>query len=218
MFNSIITTTLTLNNFLICLISSFILGIIVSFVHMKTIKSNKNFISTLAILPMLVTMVIVLVNGNLGTSVAIMGAFSLVRFRSIPGNSKEILNIFFAMVIGLACGMGYIGYAVVFTLIVSILSVILNIFNFNNCETKMLKILIPENLDYTNVFDDIFNKYLKNYDLVQSKTTNMGSLFELTYIIDLKNNLSEKEFIDEIRCRNGNLKISLSHPLVGGEL
>lgn len=218
MFNSIITTTLNLNNFLICLISSFILGVMVSFVHMKTTKSNKNFISTLAILPMLVTMVIVLVNGNLGTSVAIMGAFSLVRFRSIPGNSKEILNVFFTMAIGLACGMGYIGYAVVFTLIVSLVSIILNMFNFNNNETKILKILIPENLDYTNVFDDIFNKYLNNYDLAQSKTTNMGSLFELTYMINIKKNISEKEFIDEIRCRNGNLKISLSHQLIGGEL
>ncbi|MBP3765781.1 MAG: DUF4956 domain-containing protein [Bacilli bacterium] len=220
MFNSIIGTSITIENFIICLITSFILGLVVSIVHIKTCKSNKNFISTLAILPMLVTMVILLVNGNLGTSVAIVGAFSLVRFRSIPGNSKEILNVFFVMAIGLACGTGYIGYALVFTLITALISLILNLINFGDRSNndKVLKILIPENLDYTNAFNDIFEKYLKSYELIQSKTTNMGSLFELTYSVDVKQDMNEKKFIDEIRCRNGNLKISLSHPLTGGEL
>ena len=220
MFSSIIGTSITIENFIICLITSFILGLVVSIIHMKTSKSNKNFVSTLAILPMLVTMVILLVNGNLGTSVAIVGAFSLVRFRSIPGNSKEILNVFFVMAIGLACGTGYIGYAILFTLITALISLILNLINFGDRSNndKVLKILIPESLDYTNAFNDIFEKYLNSYDLIQSKTTNMGSLFELTYSVDVKKDMNEKKFIDEIRCRNGNLKISLSHPLTGGEL
>lgn len=220
MFSSIIGTSITIENFMICLITSFILGFVVSIIHMKTSRSNKNFVSTLAILPMLVTMVIFLVNGNLGTSVAIVGAFSLVRFRSIPGNSKEILNVFFVMAIGLACGTGYIGYAILFTLITALISLILSLTNFGDRSSneKILKILIPENLDYTNAFNDIFEKYLNSYDLIQSKTTNMGSLFELTYSVDVKKDMNEKKFIDEIRCRNGNLKISLSHPLTGGEL
>ena len=217
MFNSIIGTSITFENFMLCLIASFILGLVASFIHFKTSKSNKNFLVTLSILPVLVTMVIMLVNGNLGTSVAILGAFSLVRFRSIPGNSKEILNVFFSMVIGLACGMGLIMYAIIFTLFTSIISIVLNYIKFESNE-KILKILIPEDLDYTNMFDDLFNKYLKNYTLTNSKTTNMGSLFELTYNVDLKDNINEKEFIDELRCRNGNLKISLSHNIIGGEL
>ncbi len=220
MFNSIIGTTITLDSFIICLITAFVLGTIVAFIHSKTIKSTKNFVSTLAILPMLVTMVIILVNGNLGTGVAIVGAFSLIRFRSIPGNSKEILNVFFVMAIGLACGTGYIGFAIMFTLIVALISLLLHYINFgeNTNNDKVLKILIPEDLDYTDAFNDIFKKYFDSYNLMQAKTTNMGSLFELTYNVNIKKNMNEKELIDEIRCRNGNLKISLSHPLTGGEL
>ena len=218
MFNSILTTTLTPNNFIICLITAFILGLIVALIHMKTNKSTKNFITTLALLPMIVAMVIMLVNGNLGTSVAIVGAFSLVRFRSIPGNSKEILNVFFVMAIGLACGTGYILYAAIFTILVSLITLCLSLFKFDINDEKYLKIVIPEDLDYTDIFNDLFEKYLNNYKLIQSKTTNMGSLFELTYCVELKNNINEKELIDEIRCRNGNLKVMLSHPLTGGEL
>ena len=220
MFNSILTTSLTLQNFIICITSSFILGLMVSFVHMKTSKSNKNFITTLAILPMLVTMVILLVNGNLGTSVAVVGAFSLIRFRSIPGNSREILNVFFSMAIGLATGTGYIAFAALFTIVVSLITIILCKIDFgeHSSQDKVLKILIPEDLDYTEAFNDIFDEYLNNHTLIQSKTTNMGSLFELTYNVTLNKNINEKELIDKIRVRNGNLKISLSHPLTGMEL
>ena len=180
---------------------------------MKTTKSNKNFITTLVILPVLVTVVILLVNGNLGTSVAVVGAFSLVRFRSIPGNSKEILDVFFAMAIGLAVGTGYIAFAVIFTLITSLISYILYKTNFGEDQTKdrILKIAIPEDLDYEEAFDDIFKKYLDSVSLRQSKTINMGSMFELTYIVNLKTNIKEKELIDSVRVRNGNLKVSLTH-------
>lgn len=220
MFNSIIGTTITANSFFICLLSAFCLGLIASIAYFKLNKTTSNFASTLAILPVLVSLVIILVNGNLGTGVAIVGAFSLIRFRSIPGNSKEILNVFFVMAIGLACGTGYIGYAALFTLFTVLISVLLQIFKFGeyNYKIKTLKIVIPEDLDYTEIFNEIFNEYLNNYKLIQVKTTNMGSLFELTYEVNLKKDKNEKEFIDELRIKNGNLKISLSHPLTGGEL
>ena len=220
MFSSILGGTLTISNFAICLSVALALGFVVSFMHMKTTKSNKNFVTTLFVLPALVTTVILLVNGNLGTSVAVLGAFSLVRFRSIPGNSKEILSVFFAMAIGLAVGVGYIGFAAIFTIAISLIVALLSIFNFGQSTryTKMLKILIPEDLDYTEVFNDIFNDYVDSSDMVSAKTVNMGSIFELTYRVDLKKNINEKEFIDKLRVRNGNLKISLSHPLTDQEL
>lgn len=220
MFSSILGGTLTISNFAICLSVALALGFIVSLMHMKTTKSNKNFVTTLFVLPALVTTVILLVNGNLGTSVAVLGAFSLVRFRSIPGNSKEILSVFFAMAIGLAVGVGYIGFAAIFTIAISLIVALLSIFNFGQStrNTKMLKILIPEDLDYTEVFNDIFYDYVDSSDMVSAKTVNMGSIFELTYRVDLKKNINEKEFIDKLRVRNGNLKISLSHPLTDQEL
>jgi hypothetical protein len=220
MFSSILGGTLTIGNFAICLSVALALGFVVSFMHMKTTKSNKNFVTTLFVLPALVTTVILLVNGNLGTSVAVLGAFSLVRFRSIPGNSKEILSVFFAMAIGLAVGVGYIGFAAIFTVAISLIIALLNFINFGEetKNTKMLKVLIPEDLDYTEVFNDIFNDYVDSSDMVSAKTVNMGSIFELTYRVDLKNNINEKEFIDKLRVRNGNLKISLSHPLTDQEL
>lgn len=220
MFSSILGGTLTISNFAICLSVALALGFVVALMHMKTTKSNKNFVTTLFVLPALVTTVILLVNGNLGTSVAVLGAFSLVRFRSIPGNSKEILSVFFAMAIGLAVGVGYIGFAAIFTIAISLIVALLSIFNFGQStrNTKMLKILIPEDLDYTEVFNDIFNDYVDSNDMVSAKTVNMGSIFELTYRVDLKKNINEKEFIDKLRVRNGNLKISLSHPLTDQEL
>ncbi len=220
MFSSIIGTTVTLSSFLICLGVSLVLGFVVAYMHKKTTKSNKNFVTTLFILPALVTTVILLVNGNLGTSVAVLGAFSLIRFRSIPGNSKEILSVFFAMAIGLATGVGYIGFAAIFTVAISLVIALLSVLNFGSDTkyTKMLKVLIPEDLDYTEIFNDIFNDYVSDAEMVSAKTVNMGSIFELTYRINLKKNINEKEFIDKLRVRNGNLKIVLSHPLTDQEL
>ena len=220
MFNSIIGTTVTPVTFIICLITSLFLGMVVAVLHMKTTKSNANFVSTLVILPALVTVVILLVNGNLGTSVAVLGAFSLVRFRSIPGNSREILNVFFAMAIGLAIGTGYIAFAFIFTFMTAFFSLMLYLLKFgeNKNKEKILKVSIPEDLDYQNVFTDIFDKYLNSYSLEKTKTTNMGSLFELTYIVSLKDDVNEKEFIDKIRVKNGNLKIVLTHPIMEKEV
>lgn len=205
---------------LVCTLVSIILGIIIAYTHKKTSKYSKNFLVTLAILPALVETVMIMVNGNLGTSVAIVGAFSLVRFRSIPGTSKEILSVFFAMAIGLATGMGHIFFATIITIIIS-LSIILfsklKIFDTKD-EERILKITIPENLDYTNMFEDIFKKFTNESKLESVKTTNMGSLFELSYRIVFNKNINEKEFIDELRVRNGNLKIMLSHEMNGTDM
>lgn len=220
MFSSILGNSLTLVNFIICLSCAFVLGLMVAFMHIKTCKSNMNFATTLAVLPMLVAMVIILVNGNVGTGVAVAGAFSLIRFRSVPGNSREIMNVFFSMAIGIAAGTGYVAFAALFTIIVCLISwgLVALKFGEREVEEKILKILVPEDLDYTNVFDDEFNEFLNSNVLVKSKTTNMGSLYELTYKVKLKKDVNEKEFIDKIRIKNGNLKVLLSHPLMGEEL
>lgn len=220
LFNSILGTNFDAISFSICLVAALILGLIVAFVHMKTSNYNKNFIVTLAVLPMIVSVVIMLVNGNLGTSVAIVGAFSLVRFRSIPGNSKEILAVFFAMAIGLAVGTGYLAYATLFTVFVALITFVLYKISFgeNKMKEKRLTIAIPEDLDYTTSFDEVFNEFLKEYKLIKTKTTNMGSLFELTYEIRIEENKNEKEFIDKIRVLNGNLKVMISHPVIEEEL
>lgn len=219
MFKSILTDNLTITNILICMISSIILGFIIAYSHMKSKRYSKNFIIALTLLPLLIEVVIIMVNGNLGTSVAILGAFSLIRFRSMPGTSRELLSIFLAMAAGLALGMGQVLFAFTFTFLALIVILILTNTNFGEMKnkSKMLKIIVPENLDYTNIFNDLLNKYCSKYTLTKSKTTNMGSLFELTYKIDIKD-IDEKSFIDEIRCRNGNLSISISEELIDNEL
>lgn len=219
-FSDTISSNISLESMLICTIVSIVLGVVVAFTHKITSKYSKNFLITLATLPVLVQIIMIMVNGNLGTSVAIAGAFSLVRFRSLPGTSKEILSVFFSMAIGLATGMGHIFLAIIMTIIISICIIVFckfKIFNPNSSE-KILKIVIPENLDYTNMFDDIFGKFTKEIKLEQVKTTNMGSLFELTYRITLKSDINEKEFIDDIRVKNGNLKVALSLDINNNEI
>ena len=223
MLNSIFsssTSSIEISSILICSITSIILGVLIALTHKQTSKYNKNFLVTISILPLLVETIIIMVNGNLGTSVAIMGAFSLVRFRSLPGTSKEILSVFFAMTVGLATGMGHLVFAIIITIIGSLAIFILSkvtLFNKNKKE-KILKIMIPENLDYTNVFDDIFETYTEKVELEQVKTTNMGSMFDLSYRIILNENVNEKEFLDDLRVKNGNLKVMISHPIEESDL
>ena len=211
---------LSITNLLICSLVSIVLGFIISLVHMYTTKYTKNFLITLATLPILVQSIILMVNGSLGTSIAIFGAFSLVRFRSLPGTSKEILSILFAMTIGLATGMGQLTFAAIITILVSIIIIILSKtkYGIKKAEIKMLKVTIPDNMDYTNVFDEVFNKYSTSHTIDKVKTINLGSLFEISYTITLKKDINEKEFIDELRLRNGNLKIVLTHPLEDEDL
>lgn len=223
MFNRILESnsgTLSISTALICMGAAIIFGIIIALVHMYSTKCSKNFAITIAVLPLLVQVVIMMVNGNLGTSIAILGSFSLIRFRSMQGNSRELVSIFFAMAIGLAVGMGHIMYAFVFTLITSLALIILqkSSFGMKKNNEKSLKVTIPENLDYINIFDDIFDKYTNNIELNKIKTTNMGSMFELSYNISLKNNINEKDFIDEIRTRNGNLTVNLGRVSTENEL
>lgn len=195
--------------FLSCL-TSIILGCAVALVYMFKHNYSKNFVVTLALLPLIVQMVITLVNGNLGAGIAVMGVFNLVRFRSIPGSAKDIGSVFFAMAIGLATGMGFLWLAAVFTVIVGIANVVYVISPFGKKKEpgKSLKITIPEDLEYTGVFDDAFKRYTDAHELIEVQTTNMGSLFLLEYEIQLKGPECEKSLIDELRVRNGNLKIT----------
>ncbi len=223
MFTSIInsvTGTLSIESAIICTLVSLVLGFIISLVYMAQGSYSKNFIITLVLLPALIQTVIMLVNGNLGTSVAVMGAFSLVRFRSLPGSSREITGIFFSMVIGLATGMGYVTYAAIITVIISLGMILLSKSKFGEKKgvSKDLKITIPENIDYTQIFDDVFEKYTKKSILQKVKTTNMGSMYELKYSVEMNNEKQEKEFIDELRCRNGNLTIVCGRPEEKDEL
>lgn len=219
MLNSILTDVFSIETYLICMVASLVLGVVLAWVHSLYNSSSKGFVRTIALLPVIVQMVIMLVNGNLGTGVAVMGAFSLVRFRSVPGNAKEINSIFIAMAIGLATGMGYLGVAVLFVVIVGGVSILFNITNFGEPRQreKELKITIPEGLDYTGIFDDLFKKYTTKNELVKVKTANMGSLYKLDYRIRLRNDNEEKLFIDELRCRNGNLEITCGKVTFGSD-
>ena len=211
-FSSIIENTITLRSFLICTAVSIVLGILTALVYMFKNRCSQSFAVTLAVLPTIVEVVIMLVNGNIGAGVAVAGAFSLVRFRSAPGTAKEIGTIFLAMAIGLATGMGYVTLAFVLFVIIAVCMLVLNAVNFGGREDSLrtLKITIPENLDYDGVFDDLFEKYTYKAELEKVKTSNMGTLFDLQYTIALKSAEMPKEFLDEIRTRNGNLNITCS--------
>ena len=213
MLDSILTETsgssLTMGHLLVCMLVSLGLGAFLAVLHTFKNTYSKNFIVTLALLPAIVQAVITIVNGNLGTGVAVMGAFSLVRFRSVPGNSREIGSIFLAMAVGLAAGMGYLGVAVMLSVVIGAAMILLVSLPFGKkgFTKRELKITIPENLDYMGIFDDIFSKYSGKVQLNRVKTVIMGSLYELCYQVDLKAEQEEKEMLDEIRCRNGNLPV-----------
>ena len=213
-------TPLSITNVLLCILVSIVLGIVIALIYMYQNQYSKNFVITLVVLPTIVTVIIMIVNGNLGTSVAIFGTFSLIRFRSVPGGSKEITNIFLAVAVGLAIGMGFLTFAAMITIIIGFVVILLNKLKFGevNRIEKDLKIMIPEHLDYTEIFNDLFDKFTKNNNLERVKTTNLGSMYELTYKVVMKDGVNEKEFIDELRCRNGNLSISLSRPLIKEDL
>ncbi len=214
LFDTEFTTVISVSDFLLCIGFSLLLGFIMAFAYMYRTRYTKSFVITLALLPAVVCVVIMMVNGNVGTGVAVAGAFSLVRFRSAPGTAKEICTLFFAMGAGLIVGMGYIGFAVLFTAIMCVTFVLCNRFDFgakrNAAIYKIFTITIPEDLDYSGVFDDIFEEYTTFYDLDRVKTTNMGSMFRLTYNVTLRDANKEKMMIDKLRCRNGNLEITVS--------
>lgn len=211
-FDNSTQSVIPLWNFILCISFSLLGGFFISLSYTYKAKYTKSFVITLATLPSVVCVVIMMVNGNLGAGIAVAGTFSLVRFRSAPGTAKEIGAIFLAMGSGLIMGMGYLGYGVLFTLILGSVSMFYNKSKMGNSKNtnRTMKITIPEDLDYSNIFDDLFSKYTRECELINVKTTNLGSLFRLTYDITLHNASEEKQFIDDIRCRNGNLEIIMA--------
>ena len=189
-----------------------VLGLILAKVYQYKTIYSKSFMMTLVMLPTLIAIVIFLVNGSLGAGVAVMGAFSLIRFRSAPGGAKELLAIFLAMTIGIAVGMGYLVFASVFTIIMSVVMLLLETVNFGQMKHSMrqVTVVIPESLDYETVFDDIFQKATNYVELANVKTSDMGSLFKIKYIVQLNGTMTEKELMDALRTRNGNLEIAIS--------
>lgn len=224
MLNTIFDTIITNGNFtavtfMEITFAALICGLVIAGAYMIKNKYSKSFVITLVLLPVIVELVIILVNGNIGAGVAVAGAFSLVRFRSAPGKGQEITSIFLAMAVGLALGMGYVGVAVLFSVLISGINLLLNVINFGGKESeeRILRITVPENLDFEDRFNDIFEKYLDRYEYDEVKTTNMGSLYKISLNVVVKSGESVKEMIDELRKRNGNLEISLGRPLIGQE-
>lgn len=214
LFDAELTEVIGVLDFLTCLGASLVIGVIIALAYMYRTRYTKSFVVTLALLPAVVCVVIMMVNGNVGTGVAVAGAFSLVRFRSVPGTAKEIGTLFLAMGTGLIAGMGYIGYAFLFAFVLCAVFMLYNRLDFgakkNAAIYKTVQITIPENLDYSDIFDDIFAEHTTSCELIRVKTTNMGSMFKLTYNITLRDAAKEKEMLDKIRCRNGNLEICVS--------
>lgn len=214
LFDSDMTTVISVPDFLLCVCSALGIGLLLSTCYRFRTRYTRSFVATLALLPAVVCVVIMMVSGNVGAGVAVAGAFSLVRFRSVPGTAREIGALFLAMGAGLVVGMGYIAYAFLFSIILGVASMILSSLDFGAGEKaalfKTLHITIPEDLDYTGVFDNLLHEYTSACELTQVKTTNMGSLFRLTYNITLRSVGCEKELIDKLRCRNGNLEITVS--------
>ena len=214
LFDTDMTDVISVSDFLLCIGCALLIGLILAFRYMFRTRYTRSFIVTLALLPTVVCVVIMMVNGNVGTGVAVTGAFSLVRFRSAPGTAKEITMLFLAMGAGLLAGMGYLGFALLFTVIVCLLNILCNCLDFglkrNGGRYKTLNITIPEDLDYSGAFDAILKDYASSWELIRVKTTNMGSMFQLTDLLTLKSAANEKEMIDKLRCRNGNLEIAVS--------
>lgn len=208
-----VMSSVTTFEFLLCSIASVVLGAVAACVYMFRHKYSKNFVVTLASLPLIVQMVITLVNGNLGAGIAVMGVFNLVRFRSIPGSAKDIASVFLAMAIGLATGMGYLGLAVLFTALVVVVNIglVLSPLGKEEARDLSLRITVPEDLEFDGMFDQVLDRYTQQHRLSKVQTTNMGSLFQLEYAIRLADMAKSKAMIDELRCLNGNLKISLCY-------
>lgn len=223
MFNTIFDNTtagLEITTALIAAGVAVLLGLAIAVTHAKTTQTTKGMLITLAVLPVLVMAVMIMINGNLGTSIAILGAFSLIRFRSMEGRAKDLLAIFAAMMIGLACGMGHILFGAVITAIYIVAVILFSCTRLLEPDRheRILKIVVPEDLDYDEAFESILQKYTSRHRLVRMKTINMGSLYKLTYEVKMRQGIKEKEFLDEIRVKNCNLKILLSEPCCEEEI
>lgn len=210
------TDQITASVYLVCSLASLALGAVIAFAAGFRSRQSKSFMLALLLIPVIVQTVIMLVNDNVGAGVAVMGAFSLVRFRSAPGSAKEIVSIFLAMATGLATAKGYIALAAVFVIVISLIMIISTYVRFKEKDdlVRELKITIPEDLNYAHEFDDLFDTYTKRSKLLNVKTTNMGSLYKLSYEVELKSEDNVQSFIDDLRTRNGNLEIAVLLPAV----
>ena len=208
-FESILSDTFSVSTYLVCLLCAGICGILTALAISYRNPVSKSFFASLVILPIVVSTVILMVNGNVGTGIAVAGAFSLVRFRSVAGKARDIAAIFLVMTSGLACAAGYIGIAILFTILLCVLILILSQIPFGSDRMMELHITVPETLNFSNAFDDLFKQYAKQWKLVKTRTSNMGSLYKLHYRIELKHRDSLQTFMDELRCRNGNLEIAI---------
>lgn len=225
MFDSLFATSTTtgtaveITPFLICVASALGLGLLLSFVYCYRNRHTKSFAVTLALLPAIVCVVIAMVNGNVGAGVAVAGAFSLVRFRSAPGSARDIAFIFLAMSVGLAAGMGYVGYAALTAIIIGGAYLVYQLVGLGRQggTDRTLHITVPEDLDYTGLFDEVLDRFCTYHELTMVKTTNMGSLYKLTYDIGIADLAQSRAFIDELRCRNGNLEVALTQQVAGNE-
>ena len=206
-------TTVELGALLGSIAAALVLGLVIAFVYCFKSRHTKSFVTTLALLPAIVCIVIAVVNGNVGAGVAVVGTFSLVRFRSVAGTARDICFIFLSMAVGLTCGMGYVGYAAIFTAIMSVVIIAYQVLGVGGSalSDRTLRVTVPEDLDYNEIFDDILDRYTNYHELDTVKTTNMGSLYKLTYKVGLKDAKNTKALIDELRTRNGNLEIALTH-------
>ena len=211
-FSSIFTAGagFTLGDYLVSLGFALLCGLIVLIATSVRNRISKSFAVTVLLLPAIVHTVIIMVNGNVGTGIAVAGAFSLVRFRSVPGRAREIASIFLAMTAGLACASGYVAIAVMFTILISVVMLVFSLIPIKREREYELHITIPESLNFYGAFDEIFKTYTRSHRLVKTKTSNMGSLYKLTYIVDLKDIADAQEMIDSLRERNGNLEIALN--------
>lgn len=208
-FDNIFINGMTVATYLISAVFALVCGTVVAMASSYKSRTSKSFFATLIILPFAVHTVILMVNGNIGAGIAVAGAFSLIRFRSVPAKAREIISLFVAMAAGLACASGYIGISLIFTAIACVAMILLASINMRSDREQELRITIPENINFTGVFDDLFEKYTTRATLVSVKSANMGSLYKLTYRIEMKNENEMRNFIDDIRVRNGNLEIAL---------
>ncbi|WP_256759440.1 DUF4956 domain-containing protein [Cohnella sp. WQ 127256] len=214
-FASTTSSELTLSTAVLTIVISIALGALISFTYMKTQTGTgytQSFALTMIVLPTIVAIIILLIGSNIARAFSLAGAFSIIRFRSAPGDPKDIAFVLFTMAAGLACGVGSFGYAILFTVCLCLLMFFLKVINFGakKAAQKMLKITIPENLGYEEAFDEIFKQFKINYELRKVRTTELGSLYELVYVVTIDHLTNQKEFLDAIRCRNGNLDITLT--------
>lgn len=219
-FSSTTTTTVSYTAFLVSVVSAMVLGLALSWTYCFRSRFTRSFVITTATLPAIVAVVIMMVNGNVGAGVAVAGGFSLVRFRSVPGKARDIAFIFLSMCVGLVCGMGYVALAVLVTVLIGGMNLVLQLTGLGLARSdtaRTLRITVPEELERFDLLDDCIERYTTRHELASVKTTGMGSLYKLTYDMDLKSLGCEHKMIDELRCRNGNLEIAITHQEVSND-